>query len=141
MISREVIIALKLLLVTAQRAGEVTNAEWKEFDLANRWWVIPPEKAKNGLSHRVPLSAKAAALLYDLHTITGNSRWLFPSKKNDGTIDKPIGDAVLCKAVSRNASPDIDAFKIATFTPHDLRRTADSHMTAMGRARFELATN
>jgi integrase len=139
MISREVIIALKLLLVTAQRAGEVTNSEWKEFDLTNRWWIIPLEKAKNGLSHRVPLSPKAIALLYDLQILTGNSRWLFPSKKNDDKIDKPIGDAVLCKAVSRNAAPDIDAFKITKFTPHDLRRTAASHMTSMGIQRLTVS--
>jgi integrase len=136
-ISEEVVIALKLLFVTAQRAGEVTNAQWKEFDFESGWWVIP--MPKNELSHRVPLSPKAINLLEHLHKMTGSSRWLFPSKKNDEITDKPIGDTVLCKAVARNFNPDIDVFKIEKFTPHDLRRTAASHMTAMGIQRLTVS--
>ena len=52
-------ICLKLQLVTAQRKGELIIAEWNEFDLNNGWWTIPSEKAKNNLSHRVPLSSLA----------------------------------------------------------------------------------
>jgi hypothetical protein len=41
-------IALKLILVTAQRPGEVAGTARAEFDLENRVWTIPPERSKNG---------------------------------------------------------------------------------------------
>jgi integrase len=47
-------LALKLQLVTAQRRGEIIQAEWKDFDLATGWWTIPAEKSKNNKSHRIP---------------------------------------------------------------------------------------
>ena len=52
-------LVLKLLLVTAQRKGEVTQAEWSEIDLKKGWWTIPKEKSKNERTHRVPLSKMA----------------------------------------------------------------------------------
>jgi integrase len=45
----------KLLILTAQRSGELARAEWTELDLSSGWWVIPAEKSKNGLPYRVPL--------------------------------------------------------------------------------------
>lgn len=49
--------SLLLQLVTAQRKGEILGAEWSEIDLEAGWWTIPEDKAKNGIQHRVPLSA------------------------------------------------------------------------------------
>jgi integrase len=40
--------ALKLVLATGQRPGEVMGARWEEFDLEGGWWTIPGERAKNG---------------------------------------------------------------------------------------------
>lgn len=53
--------ALKLILATAQRPGEVMGARWEEFDLEGGWWTIPGERAKNGQAHRVPLSTVASS--------------------------------------------------------------------------------
>jgi hypothetical protein len=44
----------RLRLLTAQRGGEVHSMRWRDID--GEWWTIPAEFAKNGLSHRVPLS-------------------------------------------------------------------------------------
>jgi len=65
-------LALKLQLVTAQRKGEIVSSEWEEFDLANGWWTIPTHKAKNGNTHRVPLSKLALELLRQIKTVSGN---------------------------------------------------------------------
>ena len=46
--------ALKLILVTAQRPGEVAGIHTSEID--GNWWTIPSERAKNGKAHRVPAS-------------------------------------------------------------------------------------
>ena len=116
-------LAIKLQLATAQRKGEVVAAEWTEFDLVNGWWTMPAHKVKNGNTHRVPLSNLALEIIQQIKPLSNGSKWLFPS---------PIGNThftpeAINHAVKRNQPQDIEHF-----TPHDLRRTAASHMTAMG---------
>jgi len=64
-------LCLKFQLVTAQRKGEIILAEWSEFDLNNGWWTVPAEKAKNKLSHRVPLTLLALQLLEQIKMLSG----------------------------------------------------------------------
>ena len=127
-----VALALRLQLVTAQRKGEVVSAEWKDMDLEReRVWTIPSEKAKNGLAHRVPLSDLAIELLAGIKKTSGTSRWLFPSP--DG--DKPMTGRAINHAVLRV----LDKLGANEMRPHDLRRTAASHMASMGISRFVIA--
>jgi integrase len=130
---RRCAIALMLELVTAQRKGEVVGAEWSEMDREQeRVWVIPAEKAKNGLAHRVPLSDLALSLLAELKPLSGGSKWLFPSPK----ADRPMEPRAVNHAVLRV----IDKLGVGgDMTPHDLRRSAASHMTGMGISRFVVA--
>ena len=95
----------------------------------NGWWTIPSEKAKNNLSHRVPLSSLALQLLDQVKLLSGNSRWLFPSRQGD----KRVLDTSIDHALHKNEAK----FGIPPFTPHDLRRTAASHMT--GKIGFSFA--
>lgn len=122
-------LALKLQLVTGQRKGEIVSAEWSEIDLANGWWTIPAVKAKNANLHRVPLTNLAKEILHELKSLTNGSKWLFPSPKGDGHIIPTTIDHAL-----RNNFDKFDSVK--PFTPHDLRRTAASHMTALGVSRL-----
>ena len=124
-------LALKFQLITAQRKGEVAGAEWKDFDLKNGWWTIPAEKAKNGFPHRVPLSSLATEILSKLNEVTGDSQWLFPSPR-DG---QHIAETSVDHAVRENA----EHFEVDHFTPHDLRRTAASMMTASGIQRLTVS--
>lgn len=118
-------LALKLQLVTAQRKGEIVGAEWAEFNLQTAWWEIPAAKAKNSKLHRVPLSELALSILEQIKPFSGDSQWLFPSPTGRSHISGPSID----HAIRRNQ----EAFKdLEHFTPHDLRRTAASHMTALG---------
>ncbi len=48
--------AIKLLILTGQRRSEVFGARRSEFDLKAGMWIIPADRAKNGVEHRVPLS-------------------------------------------------------------------------------------
>ncbi len=139
-------LAIKFILVTGQRAGEVVSAEWSEFDRKARWWAIPGEKAKNGLLHRVPLSPLAEELLKKIKPHSGNSLYLFPSplspKKNDSKrksfakpekrLDKPIDESALGHAFRNNLA----TLGLENVKPHDLRRTAASHMTGAGISRL-----
>ncbi len=47
--------ALKLILLTAQRPGEVIGLHTREID--GDWWTLPAERSKNGREHRVYLAA------------------------------------------------------------------------------------
>jgi integrase len=58
--------ALRLLILTAARSGEVRLATWGEFDLDAALWSVPAERMKAGKEHRVPLTPPALALLREL---------------------------------------------------------------------------
>lgn len=123
-------LALKLQFVTGQRKGEVAGAEWADIDLSGAWWTIPAEKAKNGLPHRIPLSAMALEILARIKELSGESRWLFPGARQDRHVTEPaINHAV-------RGNQDVFGFH---FTPHDLRRTAASLMTGAGVPRLTVA--
>ena len=70
-------IALRLMLVTAQRKAEVLEAEWADVDLDAALWIIPGARAKNGQSHRVPLSPQALDLLRQAKALAGDSTLIF----------------------------------------------------------------
>ena len=124
-------IALRLLLVTAQRKSESVEAPWSEFDLAAGWWTIPIERAKNRSSHRVPLSTGARALLARAKELSGESPYLFPSPRN---TNAPVGGTSIDHALHR-ALADLG---LTDVIPHDLRRSAASHMTGSGISRLVL---
>jgi len=133
-------LALKMLLVTAQRRGEVTQAKWSHFDLENKLWTIPVELLKSSHSRRskpephvVPLSALALEVLGQLKAITGKGAYLLPARM-DESKDRSYSDRVLSRAVRENDKK----FDIPHFTPHDLRRTAASFMTKLGIPRLHV---
>ena len=120
-------LVMKFCLITAQRRGEVVNAQKSEFE--DGWWTIPGERTKSGREHRVPLSPMAKKMLKQIIERSGDSRWLFPSRN-----DRPIAaDYVTAKLWEK-----VENFDLAKFTVHDLRRTAASHMTALGYSRFDV---
>ena len=118
-------IALRLILATAQRPGEVTGLPWLELDddwetSATPFWTIPGTRTKNRQAHRVPFSSFAVELLKDAKKLAGESRWAFPSPHKD----QPIYEGSLSHALIKSGH-----FGLDHFVPHDLRRTASTHMT------------
>jgi len=93
-----VALALKLAPLVFVRPGELRTAEWKDIDLEAKEWRIPAEKMKMGTAHVVPLSDQAAAILGDLHKVTGPKGLLFPSVRTD---ERPISDNTLNAALRR----------------------------------------
>jgi integrase len=55
--------ALEFLILTAARLGEVRGATWSEIDFAAKTWTVPGSRMKSGKEHRIPLSARAVAVL------------------------------------------------------------------------------
>ena len=71
--------ALRLLMLTATRPGETRGARWVEFDLDAALWIIPPERMKMKIEHRVPLSRQAVEVLRTMQTLSGGRDLVFPS--------------------------------------------------------------
>jgi integrase len=129
-VSASIRLALRFQLITAQRKGEVISAEWSEFDLQEGVWTIPAKKAKNGMPHRVPLSPLARAVLLEVErNRSAEADWLFPSPKDQSA---PIGGQSIDHAMRKRR----DTLGTDNATPHDLRRTAASHMTSIGISRL-----
>ena len=115
-------IALKLLLLTAVRPGELCGAPWAEFDLARNEWRIPAERMKMKAVHFVPLPRQAIELLRELKEITGHGDYLFP---NQGTKFKSIPPATLRNAVTKLGYSD-------RFSPHGARGTFSTMCNELG---------
>ncbi|HEX5851648.1 MAG TPA: tyrosine-type recombinase/integrase, partial [Solirubrobacteraceae bacterium] len=64
--------ALEVAILTALRTSEVLGARWDEINLAERVWVIPADRMKAGLEHRVPLSDRVIEILSSLPHEEGN---------------------------------------------------------------------
>ena len=112
----------KLALLTAQRKNEVLGMAWAELDLDNWWWVIPAQRAKNGLAHRVPLETQALEILRKLKNNESDPVFVFRGGKRGQAIAN-----LQKRMLELRRRTGIEDFKF-----HDLRRTAASHMTGLG---------
>jgi integrase len=133
--------AVRLMLATAQRRGEVGEMEWRELDDERKVWLIPRERFKADRAHVVPLSPLALSILADCPKL---GRHVFASARiasGGGTI--PI--AGWSKFKSRLDRAGAEALRQLTSDPeatisewrlHDLRRTATTLMTECGVSRF-----
>ena len=88
--------ALEFVILTAGRSGEVLGARWDEIDLAAKTWTLPPERMKAGREHRVPLSARAVAILESLAKVR-TCDFVFPSPRGA----RPLSHVALQKVLAR----------------------------------------
>jgi integrase len=129
---------LQVLLLTAQRSGEVFTMKWEDLDLVDGWenlklvsgwWTISATRSKNKQAHRVPLVPRVVDLLREAKaTRPVNNRWVFGGEK-DGSVAARASKAM--RELRRAEAIDFDVHR------HDLRRTA---ATEMGRAGVQRTT-
>lgn len=55
--------ALLICILTATRTSELIKARWEEFDLDRKIWIIPANRMKAKIEHRVALSNQACTTL------------------------------------------------------------------------------
>ncbi|ODP39756.1 hypothetical protein BFL28_09035 [Sphingomonas turrisvirgatae] len=55
--------ALEFAILTAARSGEIRGMTWNEVNLEERLWKVPGNRMKAGVTHEVPLSDAAVAIL------------------------------------------------------------------------------
>jgi integrase len=127
-------LALKLVLVTGARPGEVAGMKWSEIN--GKTWTIPgARRGKTGTEHIVPLTDTALTLLKEAKA---EAKRLAKRRK------RGLGDLVF--SVSAGKSIEVNALSAAVrkndqlggkdhadwghWTPHDLRRTMRTGLSA-----------
>ncbi|MCZ6718831.1 MAG: tyrosine-type recombinase/integrase [Gammaproteobacteria bacterium] len=123
-ISEPLQLCLKLLLVTGQRKGELSQATKAEVNLDGAEWLIPKERAKNSKQHFVPLSPLAVSLFTAAFELSGESTFVFPSPTAN---DRPILPSTVNNTVKRN----LEKIGLEPWTPHDLRRSCSTGMAEL----------
>lgn len=89
-------LALRFLILTAARSGEVRGAVWTEIDIDARVWRIPGERMKAGAEHRVPLTDSSVEIIERARSLGKGSPLVFPSPMNH---DRSLSDATLTKVL------------------------------------------
>lgn len=148
--------ALKLILFTAQRPGEVIGIHTSEID--GNWWTIPSDRAKNGKTHRVYLTPTARGIIEKSIEEVRAARDIPADQKYEGYIFpcphlkkvKSVDVHAVAIAVNRNIAWQLvdqkgkplltrdgkpateNKLGVEKFTPHDLRRTTATFISEMG---------
>jgi integrase len=112
--------AVRLLLLTGARRGELLAARWADFDLDAGVWVKPGSTTKQKTTHRVPLSQAACRLLAEMRR-DAESEYLFPARFTPYRLDLDDAWGVLRKTAD---IPDVRL--------HDLRHTYASVLASSG---------
>lgn len=123
-------IVVKLLLMLAVRKSELIGARVKEFDLDGAVWHLPGDRTKTGAAIDIPLPRQAVELLRQLVSLAGRSAWLLPARKMQHRMIPHIDPNTVNAALARYIRPLMPG--IEPFSPHDFRRTARTHLEALG---------
>lgn len=125
---------LKLILLTAQRPGEIMAMRWQDLDLDETVWRLTENKTNS--AHLVPLSDQVITILEGRKKGTGytkkqewmtQSDFVFPSRYNKAKGAK-TGHATNTKNARNKVKKDSG---ITGWTSHDLRRTARTIMSRL----------
>ncbi|MGE5539631.1 MAG: tyrosine-type recombinase/integrase [Gemmatimonas sp.] len=90
--------ALRLAPLVFVRPGELRCARWSEIDLDGAEWNIPAERMKMRSAHVIPLASQAVAILSELHPLTGDGEYVFPSAR---TPKRPMSNNAILAALRR----------------------------------------
>ena len=87
-------LAMRFLMLTAARSGEVRHARWDEVE--NDVWTIPASRTKQGAEHRIPLSPQALSVL-EIAKQSSSTGLIFPSQRG-----RPLADPMMSKFMKDN---------------------------------------
>jgi len=152
---------IKLLILTAQRRGEVAGMERGEIDGKN--WRLPDGRAKRGKGHLVPLSPRAVSILDEGVPQVGASPLVFTTGKRSARKGEKVDpkappapvsgwsrvkdrlDKLIAQAAAKGADEplDMERHALRPWTLHDIRRSVATHLRdadVMGDARADRLT-
>jgi integrase len=116
-ISDDIEQALKLVLITAQRPGEVSGMHTSEIN--GHWWTIPSERTKNGKEHRVYLANTALDIITKAiediqQSLIKHNLRMVKEKKPELPITKPyVGYIFPCPHRNKDQPIDSHALPVA----------------------------
>lgn len=117
---------LRILLMTGQRIGELTEAEWFNIDLKTLIWRIPDPK--NDVPHQVPIQPSVVPHFEALRVLSKGSRFVVPNTSGaDACQDTHAISQAVYKCQGRFAK-----IGVKKFTAHDLRRTCRTSLARLG---------
>ena len=88
--------ALEFTILNATRTNETLGARGGELDLVGALWTIPAERMKAGRVHRVPLSARAVALIRELYPDgLALDAFVFPGQRKGRPLSNMAMDMLL----------------------------------------------
>ena len=106
-------LAIKIILHTGIRTGELRLATFSEVDYQNSLWTIPKEHTKQGEVMRIYLTEPVKAMFKELQTVS-TCKYVLSAKGGE-----PIGLKALSRAINRIQ----ERVGIPHWTVHDLRRS------------------
>ena len=113
--------ALKFIVHTFVRPGELRSAEWRDIDLDKAIWRIPAEKMKMKEEHIVPLSEQCLVILKSIKELSGNFNLVFPGSHDS---KKLMSENTLTYAIRKRLGFDA--------TAHGFRTTASTTLNEAG---------
>ena len=94
---------LEFIIHTVARSGEARNMIWNEVDLEDKIWIIPANRMKANVTHRIPLSKRSIEIL-NIQKKIKDTDLVFYSPKNN----KPLSDMILTNFLkSRKTKSDV----------------------------------
>lgn len=91
-------LAIRLLMLTFVRTGELIGARWEEINFEKRVWNIPKERMKRKRPHFVPLSTQAIEVLQELKAMSGNWELVFIKR---GKPREPMSNVTILRVIER----------------------------------------
>ncbi|MGA7585108.1 MAG: tyrosine-type recombinase/integrase [Rouxiella badensis] len=125
--SRQNELTFKLLLLLCCRKMELCSARWEDIDFENAVWHLT--NTKNGDEIDIPLTPNAIVWLDELKVLSCNSEWVLPARKMQNRMIPHIAESTLPVALSKVKT---QMQNVENFTLHDFRRTARTHLAALG---------
>jgi integrase len=135
-IGRSNALAVKILLGTGVRISELILAEWTEIDFERQEWTVPWAHSKGGKRTRtdfvVPLTQQVCGWFRELKQLAFESRFVLPIRKRFKGRDDDAHMTETTLNAALNVLHKSLGDRCRRFTPHDLRSTARSHLSALG---------
>jgi integrase len=88
--------ALQLAPLVFVRPGELRQAKWADFDLDAAEWRFTVSKTNT--PHIVPLARQSIEILQEIHPLTGNGTYVFPSARSTKG-NRPMSDNAILAAM------------------------------------------
>ena len=115
--------ALKIMPYVFVRSTELRGAQCAEIDFNKALWTIPAVRMKMKRPHIVPLARQTLELFSELHEITGDGVYCFPSTHSRTTV---VSDMGLLNALRRMG------YARGTMTIHGFRSMASTLLNEQG---------